>query len=131
MASKSRVAPRSDFARELAGLAEQLKARKDISNVELRLGRRAAAFNFKHAENLGLELPDGMQADYEAHDGLTFSWQERGTRKPGSDTRFVWGRLQLLALGEGFFKAWAHPLGFPGRARPDHVERVARLRARL
>lgn len=112
MAKKSTVEPRSDFARELLALTEQLRARADISDVEIRPGRRGAKVDFGRAEKLGLALPEGMQASYEAHDGLVFGWQERGTRKPGSDTRFVWGRLQLLSMQAGFFKSWAHPLGF-------------------
>jgi hypothetical protein len=43
MPSKPSVEPRSDFARELLGLAEQLRAREDISNVELRLALVAVA----------------------------------------------------------------------------------------
>jgi hypothetical protein len=120
MAKKTKVEPRSDFARELVALSEELRGRKDISNVELRLGRRSAAANFTHASALGLELPEGIQADYEAHDGVSLGWQERDTRKPGSDTRFVFGQLQLLPLMTGYFRAWAAPLGFSGE--PDGSE---------
>lgn len=119
MAKKSSVEPRSDFARDLLALTEQLRAREDISDVELRLGRRGAKVAFDHAVKLGLALPEGMQASYEPHDGLSFSWQERGTRKPGSDKRFVWGKLELLPLQGGFFKPWATPLGFPSPAPDD------------
>lgn len=114
--------PRSDFARELLALSEELRARPDISNVELALGRVGTKKNFEHARTTGLALPEAMQAAYEAHDGLTFGWQERGTRKPGSDTRFVFGRLRLLGLWDGFFKPWANPLGFT--AAPDDPEQA-------
>jgi hypothetical protein len=118
MASKrrSKVEARSDFASELVALAEQLRAREDLSDVELRLGRRGAKTDFTHAEKVGLALPDAMLTSYAAHDGLSFGWQERGTRTPGSDTRFVWGKLELLALQAGYLRPWAGPLGFTSPA---------------
>lgn len=129
MAAKrsSKVEARSDFASELVALTEQLRARDELCDVELRLGRRGAKADFNHAAKVGLALPEAMLASYAAHDGLTFCWQERGTRTPGSDTRFVWGKLDLLALQAGYFKRWASPLGFASASEDPELAWMTEL----